>query len=52
MLNLLNLGDGAVLRCKRFLYLWMWQAAVVAKSGRDSVVLKLPAGTSRGSARR
>ena len=44
MLNLLNLGDGAVLRCKRFLYLWMWQAAVVAKSGRDSVVLKLPAG--------
>ena len=44
MLNLLNLGDGAVLRCKRFMYLWMWQAAVVAKSGRDSVVLKLPAG--------
>lgn len=44
MLNLLNLGDGAVLRCKRFLYLWMWQAAVVAKTGRDSVVLKLPAG--------
>ena len=44
MLNLLELGDGAVLRCKRFLYLWMWQAAVVAKTGRDSVVLKLPAG--------
>ena len=44
MLNLLNLGDGAVLRCKRFLYLWMWQAAVVAKTGRDRVVLKLPAG--------
>lgn len=44
MLNLLGLGDGAVLRCKRFLYLWMWQAAVVAKTGRGSVVLKLPAG--------
>lgn len=44
MLNLLRLGDGAVLRCKRFLYLWMWQAAVVGKTGRDSVVLKLPAG--------
>ncbi len=44
MLNLLRLGDGAVLRCKRFLYLWINQAGVVSKSGRDTVVLKLPAG--------
>ena len=34
MLNLLRLGDGAVMRCKRFLYLWINQAGVVAKSGR------------------
>ena len=33
MLNLLRLGDGAVLRCKRFLYLWIYQAGVVAKTG-------------------
>ena len=44
MLNLLRLGDGAVMRCKRFLYLWINQAGVVSKSGRDTVVLKLPAG--------
>ena len=44
MLNLLRLGDGAVMRCKRFLYLWICQAGVVAKTGRDTLVLKLPAG--------
>ena len=44
MLNLLRLGHGAVLRCKRFLYLWIYQAGVVAKTGRDTVVLKLPPG--------
>ena len=44
MLNVLELGDGAVLRCKRFLYLWICQAGVIGKSGRDNVVLKLPAG--------
>ena len=44
MLNLLRLGDGAVMRCKRFLYLWISQAAVVAKTGRDTVVLRLPPG--------
>ena len=44
MLNLLGLGDGAVMRCKRFLYLWINQAGVVAKSGRDTVVLRLPPG--------
>ena len=41
MLNLLQLGDGAVLRFKRFLYLWICQAGMVA-TGR--VLLKLPAG--------
>ena len=44
MLNLLQLGDGAVLRCQRFRYQWIWQAGVVAKTGRNTVVLKLPAG--------
>lgn len=44
MLNLLELGDGAVVRCKRFFYRWMWHAGVVAKSGRNSVVLKMSAG--------
>ena len=44
MLNLLELGDGAVLRFKRFLYLWICQAGIVAKTGRGSVLLKLPAG--------
>ena len=44
MLNLLELGDGAVLRFKRFPYLWICQAGIVAKTGRGSVLLKLPAG--------
>lgn len=44
MLNLLCLGDGAVLRCKRFLYLWIYDAGIVATTGRDTIVLKLPAG--------
>lgn len=44
MLNLLELGDGAVVRCKRFFYRWIWHAGVVAKSGRNSVVLKMSAG--------
>ena len=43
MLNLLQLGDGAVLRFKRFLYLWICQAGIVATTGRG-VLLKLPAG--------
>ena len=34
MLNLLQLGDGAVLRFKRFLYLWICQAGIVATTGR------------------
>ena len=44
MLNLLQLGDGAVMRCQRFLYQWIWQAGVVAKTGRNTILLKLPAG--------
>ena len=44
MLNLLHLGDGAVMRFQRFRYQWIWQAGVVAMSGRNTVVLKLPAG--------
>ena len=41
LLNLLDLGDGAVMRFQRFRYLWIWQAGVVAMSGRNTVVLKL-----------
>ena len=33
MLNLLDLGDGAVMRFQRFRYLWIWQAGVVPMSG-------------------
>ena len=44
MPNLLRLGDGAVMRCKRFRYLWLSQAAAVAKTGRDTLVLRLPPG--------
>ena len=44
LLNLLDLGDGAVMRFQRFRYQWIWQAGVVAKSARNTVVLKLPAG--------
>ena len=46
LLNLLHLGDGAVMRFQRFRYQWIWQAGVVAKSARNTVVLKLPAGES------
>ena len=44
MLNLLRLDDGAKLRFKRFLYLWIYQAGVLARTGREALVLKLPAG--------
>ena len=43
MLNLLQLGDGAVLRFKRFLYLWICQAGMVATTGRG-----VPAQTACG----
>lgn len=38
------LGDGAVLRWRRFLHQWISQAGVVAKTGRGCVLPKLPAG--------
>ena len=38
-----DLGDGAVMRFQRFRYLWIWKPGV-AMSGRNTVVLKLPAG--------
>ena len=44
MLNLLAIGDGAVLRFKRFLYLWIYQACTVSKTGRNTVVLRMDAG--------
>ena len=44
MLNLLSLGDGAVLRFKRFLYLWINHACIVSKTGRNTVVVRLDPG--------
>ena len=32
------------MRFQHFRYQWIWQAGVVAKSARNTVVLKLPAG--------
>ena len=44
MLNLLAIGDGAVLRFKRFLYLWINHACVVSKTGRNTVVIRMNPG--------
>ena len=44
MLNLLSLGDGAVLRFKRFLYLWINHACIVSKTGRNSVLIRMDPG--------
>jgi hypothetical protein len=44
MLNLLELGDGAVLRFKRFLYLWINHACIVSNTARDTVVVRLDPG--------
>ena len=41
MLNLLSIGDGAVLRFKRFLYLWINHACVASKTGRDTIVIRM-----------
>ena len=41
MLNLLSIGDGAVLRFKRFLYLWITHACIVSKTGRTTVVIRM-----------
>ena len=44
MLNLLSIGDGAVLRFKRFLYLWINHACVVSKTGRETIVIRMDPG--------
>ena len=44
LLNIAGLGEGAVLRFKRFLYLWVYHAAVVAWSGNRTVVLRMDPG--------
>ena len=42
--HLLDLGDGAVMRFQRFRFCGSGKLGVVAMSGRNTVVLKLPAG--------
>jgi hypothetical protein len=44
MLNLLQLGDGSVLRFKRFLYKWIYQAGIVSTTGRNTVVIRMVEG--------
>ena len=44
MLNLLEIGNGAVLRFKRFLYLWIFQACVVSRTAVNTVVLRMNPG--------
>jgi len=44
ILNLLKLGNGAVLRFKRFLYKWIYQGALVSYTGRNGVVLRIEGG--------
>ena len=44
MLNLLAIGDGAVLRFKRFLYLWIHHACIVSKTGRGTVLVRMDRG--------
>jgi hypothetical protein len=44
MLNLLSLEDGAILRFKRFLYLWINHACIVSKTGRNTVVIRMDPG--------
>jgi hypothetical protein len=44
MLNLLSVGDGAALRFKRFLYLWINHACIVSKTGRNTVVIRMDPG--------
>lgn len=41
MLNLLKIGDGAVLRFKRFLYKWVYRASIVSTTGRNIVVIRM-----------
>jgi len=44
ILNLLELGDGAVLRFKRFLYQCIYGASIVSTTGRNTVVIRMPEG--------
>ena len=44
MLNLLAVGDGAVLRFKRFLYLWISHACIVSKTARNTIVIRMDPG--------
>jgi len=44
MLNLLKIGDGTVLRFKRFLYKWIYQAGIVSTTGRNTVVIRMAGG--------
>jgi hypothetical protein len=44
MLNLLQLGDGSVLRFKRFLYQWIYHAGIVSTTGRNTVVIRMAEG--------
>ena len=44
MLNLLAIGDGAVLRFKRFLYLWINHACIVSKTGCNTVLIRMDSG--------
>lgn len=44
MLNLLNIGDAAKLRFKRFLYLWIYRASVVSPTGGNRIVLRIDPG--------
>ncbi len=43
MLNLLKIGDGSVLRFKRFLYQWIYCASIVSTTGRNTVVIRMTA---------
>lgn len=44
LLNIARLGNGASLRFKRFLYLWIHHACSVLKTGRNTVVLRMDDG--------
>lgn len=44
MLNLLDLDDGAVLRCKRFFYLWIYHACIISRTARNWIVIRLTKG--------
>ena len=44
MVNLLRMGDGSVLRFKRFLYKWIYQSSIVSTTGRNTVVIQMAEG--------